>query len=204
MSGKLLLGGVLGLLLAWPGIGFAHPHILVSQVTRFIEKDGFFVAVETSWRFDPAASEFEIVVADTDKDGKLSAREVKPLGELALNELKSFGYLIWFRIDGKDQRPTLKPSFDARIADPAEFVPEGWAPVPDKDGKLPPQARPDPLQGAVTLKDRKPRRMCNLVYVLRHELPKPVKTLSLSVLDPEDYIRLVVDEKTPVLKGPND
>ena len=121
-------------LLASVSPALAHPHILISSIVRFIEKDGQFTHVEIEWRFDPMASSIEIMAADGDRDGKLSPKESKALGDVALSELKGFGYLTWLSTGEKDFRPPKAPTFHARIADPAVFVPEDWAPTADPPG----------------------------------------------------------------------
>lgn len=188
--------GVLALfaLLLVPGApALAHPHIMISAVTRFVEKDGQFTHVEIEWRFDPMASSMEIAAADADRDGKLSAKEIKALGEIALPELKSFGYLAWFSTGEKDFRPPKPPTFGARIADPALFIPEDWAPTPDPPGG--PMAKP--AQKAEPKAEPRARRFRNLVYVFRYPLATPTKSLSVTSLDPEDFIRIESDRKTP-------
>ena len=178
----------------------AHPHVLISQVVRFIEKDGVFTHVEVEWRFDPMASELEIAASDEDRDGQLSAKEVKALSDLAVAELKELGYLTWFNTGDKDFRPK-SPTFAARIANPPIFMPADWAPMGDtpggpmpapsnssKGGTSPPQGKPNakPKQG--------PR---NLVYTLRFPLPQPSKTVAVTSIDPEDFVRIELDKKAP-------
>ena len=189
------LAFVLLLLLLPAAPALAHPHIMISAVTRFIEKDGQFTHVEIEWRFDPMASSMEIVVADADRDGKLSSKEIKALGEIALPELKSFGYLTWLSTGEKDFRPPKVPTFDARIADPALFVPEDWAPTPDPPGG--PMAKPGAPPKPDAKAETKGRRFRNLVYVFRYPLASPTKTLSVTSIDPEDFIRIEADRKTP-------
>jgi hypothetical protein len=182
-------------LLAPVAPAMAHPHIMISAVVRFVEKDGRFTNVEMEWRFDPMASTIEIAVADGDRDGKLSPKEVKALADIALPELKSFGYLTWLSTGEKDFRPPKVPTFDARIADPALFVPEDWAPTLDPPGG--PMAKPGPPPKPEAKSDAKGRRFRNLVYVFRYPLAAPTRTLSVVSLDPEDFIRIEIDRKTP-------
>ncbi|HEX2886863.1 DUF1007 family protein, partial [Vineibacter terrae] len=91
MKTAALLGGLAAALLSAPAL--AHPHVLISQVVRFVASDGAFTHVEVEWRFDPMASELEIAAADDNRDGQLSPKEVKALAELAVGELKELGYL---------------------------------------------------------------------------------------------------------------
>jgi hypothetical protein len=174
----------------------AHPHVLISQVVRFIEKDGVFTHVEVEWRFDPMASEMEIAASDENRDGQLSAKEIKAVGDLALAELKELGYLTWVNIGDKDVRPK-SPTFSARIANPPVFMPEDWAPTTDTPGGRMPApggngAKGAPPQGKSAKPKREPR---NLVYTLRFPLAQPAKTVAVTSIDPEDFVRIELDKK---------
>ncbi len=175
----------------------AHPHVLIAQVVRFIEKDGVFTHVEVEWRFDPMASEMEIAASDENRDGQLSPKEVKALGELALAELKELGYLTWFNTGDKDFRPK-SPTFSARIASPPIFMPEDWAPMADTPGgPMPPPSGngskgATPPQGKSAKPKREPR---NLVYTLRFPLPAPAKVIAVTSIDTEDFVRIELDKK---------
>jgi len=124
------------------------------------------------------ASSMEIVAADADRDGKLSPKEVKALGELALQELKSFGYLTWLSTGGEgfpaaqDNRP-----FNAHIADPAVFVPEDWAPSSRSAGRTDGQEPGEAAQAWCEGRGQGTGASANLVYVFRYELAHPTKTL---------------------------
>jgi hypothetical protein len=174
-----------------PGPALAHPHVLISQVVRFVEKDGAFTHVEIEWRFDPMASELEIAAADEDRDGKISGQEMKALGDLATGELKGMGYLTWLNTGDKDFRPSKAPVFSARIASPAVFAPFDWAPTPDAPGG------PMPGASGKNAKPQAPHNARNLVYTLRFELPKPGKSVAVSAIDPEDFVRIELDKKAP-------
>jgi hypothetical protein len=196
MTMRALLASLWMALLTAPAL--AHPHVLIGQVTRFVAKDGAFTHVEVEWRFDPMASELEILSADENRDGQLSAKEVKALAELAMAELKTLGFLTWLNTGDKDFRPK-SATFSARIANPAIFVPEDWAPVSDTPGG-PMKGQGSDAKGATEPQrpSSKPRREPrNLVYTLRFELPKPVKSVSVTSLDPEDFVRIELDKKAP-------
>jgi len=188
------------LLMAGAGNGvWAHPHVLIGQTVRFIASNGQFTHVEVEWAFDPFSSDLEIAAIDDDKDGKLSPKEEKELEKIALPELKRFGYLTWINSAGKDDRPSQAPTFKARIDNPASFVPGGWAPVPDA-------VTSSPSAGAFMGKDLpKPEPgLRNLVYVLRYQLPKPSKKVSVMAIDSEDYIRIEANPKVPFATAGDD
>jgi Protein of unknown function (DUF1007) len=162
----------------------AHPHMWISQVVRVIAKDGKFTHVELEWRFDPFASEGEIPLIDEDEDGRLSPQEVNALVKTTLPALREDGYMTWLNIGGKDFRPPKLPAFAAHIDDPAHFMlseQDHAASIEDTPQKSP----------AIGAKKRTPR---NLVYVMRFELPEPSKFVSVTTLDPEDFIRVAVDK----------
>ena len=63
-------------------------------------------------------------------------------------------------------------------------------------GPMPPSAG---AKGAAPKdKHAKPRQgPRNLVYTLRYALPQPAKTVAVSAIDPEDFVRIELDKKTP-------
>lgn len=173
------------LLLAPAAAASAHPHIWMLQQVKPIASDGNYMAVELEWRFDPASSENEIAVIDENKDGKLSPAEVERLAAATLQALEQASFMTWLNTGGKDFRPDKAEVFNARIEDPATFVPPEWdRTAGDKETALAKPAPPKTAPG-------KPR---NLVYTIRIVLPQPTKTLTITTYDPEDFIRVEVDK----------
>lgn len=178
--------------LAVPSVAWAHPHIWISQVVRVIAKDGQYTHVEIEWRFDPYSSEIEIPLIDEDKDGRFSSQEVGLLAKDMMPELKPYGFMTWLNTGAADFRPPRDPAFNARIDDPASFVPSDWdRNAGDQSAGQLPMPPNKTVQPPVPQK-RGPR---NLVYVMRFELPKPSKTVSVTTFDPEDFIRIEADQK---------
>ncbi len=186
--GRLLLLALSGFLVST--VARAHPHIWIQEVVRVVTKDGKYTHVEIEWRFDPFSSEIEIPLIDENKDGKFSAKETKVLADEMMPELKNYGYLTWLNTGAKDFRPSQRPTFSARIADPASFTLPDWdRSAGDKSGmQMPPNKR-----GAQPDGPRKngPR---NLVYIMRFALPEPTKMFSIVTYDPDDFMRLEVDK----------
>jgi len=186
--GRLLLLAISSFLVST--VAQAHPHIWIQEVVRVVAKDGKYTHVEIEWRFDPFSSEIEIPLIDENKDGKFSAKETKVLADEMMPELKNYGYLTWLNTGAKDFRPAQRPTFSARIDDPASFTLPDWdRSAGDKSGMpMPPNKR-----GAQPDGPRKngPR---NLVYVMRFALPEPTKMFSIVTYDPEDFMRLEVDK----------
>lgn len=184
-----------GLLLAIAGTlvspaVFAHPHIWLQEVVRVVAKDGKYTHVEVEWRFDPFSSEIEIPLIDENQDGKFSAKETKSLADEMLPELKKYGYLTWLNTGGKDFRPTQRPTFSARIDDPASFIPPEWDRTAGDNAGMP---MPENKRAGPPDVPRKkgPR---NLVYIFRFALPEPSKSVSIVSYDPEDFMRLELDK----------
>lgn len=174
----------------WPAL--AHPHIWIQQVVRVVAKDGKFTHVELEWRFDPFSSEIEIPLIDENGDGRFSPAEVKTLAGEMLPELKKVGYLTWLTIAGKDVRPPKPPVLQARIDDPATFVPPEWDRSAGDQGTMQMPANKRATEPAPPRK-RGPR---NLVYVMRFALPEAAGTFAVATLDPDDFIRVEVDKAT--------
>lgn len=188
MKALAILLCTLGLLV--PAAAVAHPHIWISQQVRVVGKDGKLTHVELEWRFDPSASEIEIPLIDENGDGKISPAEAKALVGDMMKELESSGYMTWLNTGDKDFRPPKRPTFSARIDDPASFVPPYWDKAAGDAGMPMPEnkrANEPPVP-----RKRGPR---TLVYIMRFELPKPVPSISIVTYDPEDFIRIEVDKK---------
>jgi hypothetical protein len=171
-----------------PAVALAHPHLIISQGVRGIESGGTYTHVEIVWKFDPHASEDEIPAIDEDKDGKFSEEEIRLLVRDMMPELGKVGFLTWLNTGGKDFRPSPPTAFAARIDDPATFNPPEW----DRgagDG----QQMPDNKRDAVTLPPKGVRAR-NLVYTMRFALPQPAKSFSITTQDPDDVMRIEVDQ----------
>lgn len=176
--------------LCWSAPVLAHPHIVISQAVRAIGSNGAYTHVEIVWKFDPHASEDEIPAIDEDKDGKFSDEEIRLLIRDTMPGFHKVGFLTWLNTGGTDFNPTKDPAFGARIDDPATFNPPEWDRTAGDGMQLPENKRATlPLEPT----GKSPR---NLVYTMRFELPKPVKSFSITTYDPEDYMRVVVDKDT--------
>ncbi len=168
-----------------PTVASTHPHIWMLQQVKPLVTDGNYTGLEFEWRFDPASSENEIGVIDADKDGKLSEAEVQRLVADTLQALEQASFMTWLNTGGKEFRPDKAQVFNARIEDPATFVPPEWdRTAGDKDAGV---SKSEPPKAA-------PARPRNLVYTIRVALPQPAKTLSITTYDPEDFIRVEVDK----------
>ena len=187
-TARALLVAIAGLLVS--AAAQAHPHIWIQEVVRVVAKDGKYTHVEIEWRFDPFSSEIEIPLIDENKDGKFSAKETKVLADEMMPELKKYGYLTWLNTGSKDFRPPQRPTFSARIDDPASVSPPEWDRSAGDNADMPMPAnkratQPDPPR------KKGPR---NLVYVMRFALPEPTKMFSIVTYDPEDFMRLEIDK----------
>ena len=177
-----------------PVAASAHPHLIISQAVRAIEANGSYTHVEIEWTFDPHASEDEIPAIDENKDGKFSDEEIKLLIRDTMPSFHNAGFLTWLNTGGADFHPPKDPVFTARIDDPATFNPPDWDRNAGDGMEMPKNKRAtQPIEPT----NHSPR---NLVYTMRFQLPKPVKSFSITTYDPEDYMRVVVD-KASLSKG---
>lgn len=168
-----------------PAVASAHPHIWLLQRVKPVVSGGSYTELELEWRFDPASSENEIAVIDEDKDGIFAPAEVQRLAADTLQALEQAGFMTWFNTGDKDFRLNKAERFDARVEDPATFTPPDWdRNAGDKEAEMSRSATPKAAAA-------KPR---NLVYLIRVALPQPVKTLTITTYDPEDFIRVEVDK----------
>jgi ABC-type uncharacterized transport system substrate-binding protein len=85
-----LLAAFLSLLSA---AAVAHPHVWVDAASELVYDDqGRLTAVRHHWLFDEEFSAYALQGLDTDRDGKYSAAELKPLAKENVESLKDFGY----------------------------------------------------------------------------------------------------------------
>ena len=103
-------------------------------------------------------------------------------------ELEKYGYMTWLNTGDKDFRPPKPPIFTIRIDDPARFTPPEW----DRDAGD--GEKTTPPTKTVPAPDPRKRGPRNLVYIMRFELPKPAKFVSVTTFDPEDFIRVEIDK----------
>jgi len=194
---KTALKNLLGILLALiallaPSLALAHPHIWISQQVRVITSDGKITHFELVWRFDPYSSEDEIPPIDENGDGKVSPEEARALASDMLPELEKVGFLTWLNTGGKDFRPPAPPTLSVRIEDPAVFTPPEWDREAGDKKEDPgmPMPRNKQVEQHTPPQRATPR---NLVYVMRYALPQPTKFLSITTMEPDDFIRFDVD-----------
>jgi hypothetical protein len=178
-------------------MALAHPHIWISQQVRLVTKDGKITHFELVWRFDPYSSEDEIPPIDENIDGKISPEETRALAADMLPELQKVGFLTWLNTGGTDFRPPAIPTLNVRIEDPATFTPPEWDrdagdKKEEKNAGMP-MPRNKQVEQHVPPKRATPR---NLVYVMRFALPEPSKVLSITTMEPDDFIRFDVDAAT--------
>lgn len=174
--------------LLMPAVAAAHPHIWISQHVRVISVNGQFTAVELEWRFDPYASEDEIPAIDENHDDQISMIETKALADDMLPELNKVGFLTWLNTGAADFRPPKIPTLVARIDDPATFTPPDWNHDDgDKDAGM-------PMPENKRVKGPEPHSPRNLVYVMRFALAQPAKALTITTFEPDDFIRVEIDQ----------
>ena len=168
----------------------AHPHLWISQSVRVVTENGSYTHVEIEWKFDPHASEDEIPAIDEDNDGQFSEEEIRLLVRDMMPELQKAGFLTWLNTGETDFRPPKVPEFDARIDNPATFTPPEWDRGAGDGDKM-----PENKSQAMSLPPKGEQER-NLVYTMRFELPKPVKSFSITTYEPDDEMRVEVDKES--------
>lgn len=82
-----------GLVLAVTGPAAAHPHVWVdATATLSFDPSRRLNAIETRWVFDEMYAAFAVDGLDTNRDGTLSAQELRPLADENVKQLKEWGY----------------------------------------------------------------------------------------------------------------
>lgn len=80
----------------------AHPHVFVDGHLRLnVGADGKLVSVSNVWKFDAPFSAFATQGLDTNKDGHLSAAELKPLAHTNMKALSYYHFFTYVSSDGK-------------------------------------------------------------------------------------------------------
>ena len=117
-----------------------------------------------------------------------TADEVKSLANDMLPELRKKGFLTWLNIGAIDFRPPTMPTLNARIDDPATFRPPDWNhDAGDKDAGM-------PMPRNKQVEKAPPPVPRNLIYIMRFELPQPVKSFTITSYEQEDFVRIEVDK----------
>ncbi len=80
----------------------AHPHVVIHMTAgvQFTD-DGRMQGVGAEWIFDPEYSAMAVEGLDTDKDGKYSRAELKPLATENIKALKDYSYFVYGYLNGK-------------------------------------------------------------------------------------------------------
>jgi ABC-type uncharacterized transport system substrate-binding protein len=82
----------------------AHPHVWADMRSNVIVRpDGLISGVRVEWTFDKGYSSVATDGLDTNGDGVYSDAELGPLTALNLSSLKTYGYFIFMRMNGKLQ-----------------------------------------------------------------------------------------------------
>lgn len=74
---------------------FAHPDVEADVVVEAVFAQEGFVGVRNHWTFDREFSASKLIVADKDRNGKISKQEGEILKNEILNSLKASNYHIY-------------------------------------------------------------------------------------------------------------
>ena len=120
----------------------AHPHVLINM-TAGVEftDDGHIRGVGTEWIFDPEYSAMAIEGLDTNKDGKYSAAELKPLATENMQALKDYSYFIYAYADGRKVKWKDVTDYEQHLGDDGRlrmyFIAEAPEPLDPAEGGIP-------------------------------------------------------------------
>lgn len=103
LGSGLLAGLLAALVTAFGGVETvrAHPHVFAKAKSAVVFKDGGIAGLRHTWTFDEEFIAGVMEEFDTDKDGKLSEKELGELVKLNMAALKDFGYFTVAHSGGK-------------------------------------------------------------------------------------------------------
>ncbi|MBI5164933.1 MAG: DUF1007 family protein [Magnetospirillum sp.] len=104
------------LVLAWPGMALAHPHILIDAHAVIEFNEGRIVGLRMAWKFDSAYSSSLVEDFDTDKDKRFSPAETKALETGAFQDSRNQGYFTVAAVDGKPVTWPAASDFQIAVA----------------------------------------------------------------------------------------
>jgi ABC-type uncharacterized transport system substrate-binding protein len=137
-----LAAAAVAAVLVAPAPAAAHPHVMINMTAgvQFTD-DGRILGVGTEWIFDPEYSAMAIEGLDTDKDGKYSAAELKPLATENMQALKDYSYFIYAYANGQKVKWKDVTRYEQHLGDDGRlrlyFVTEAPEPLdPQKAGFL--------------------------------------------------------------------
>lgn len=83
------------------GLAEAHPHVFVDgRLVLDMGAGGRLAAVTNIWTFDAPFSAFATQGLDKNRDGRLSAAELKPLARTNMDSLKDYHFFTYVSADG--------------------------------------------------------------------------------------------------------
>ncbi len=87
---------LIALLFFAPVAAEAHPHVWVDSASEMVFDDkGRLAAIKHHWLFDEEFSAYALQGLDTNRDGKYSAEELKPLAKENVESLKDYDYFTF-------------------------------------------------------------------------------------------------------------
>jgi len=86
-----------------PRTAYAHPHVWVDAAAEMLFDDkGRVTAIRHHWLFDEAFSAYALQGLDTNRDGKYSSEELKPLAQENVESLKDYDYFTFLSVGDYD------------------------------------------------------------------------------------------------------
>jgi ABC-type uncharacterized transport system substrate-binding protein len=94
---------------------FAHPHMSLESRIEFEYAGKTCTAIRLEWTFDPFFSASIIQETDTDRNGRLDAKESENVRNYAFVNLRKFGYFTYIRKGDQRVTPEKIEGFVASI-----------------------------------------------------------------------------------------
>jgi ABC-type uncharacterized transport system substrate-binding protein len=113
IRGLVVAMGALAVVLT-PADAPAHPHVFVDHSVVVRAGAGGIEGLDVTWAFDPLFSAMIVQSFDADRDGTLSAVEVRAIEEKHFDNIKRFNYFLDIKVNGRTVPVTVR-GFRARV-----------------------------------------------------------------------------------------
>ena len=89
------------LILLFPVLSFAHPHLFIDTKLNFTIKNNKIDTLHVSWVFDDMNSQILMMDYDTNRDKKLSKKETQKFKKIYFDKLSKKKPFMHIKVDGK-------------------------------------------------------------------------------------------------------
>lgn len=113
---RACLVGILAAIGAPAGVAEAHPHVFIEYSVTVVIGAGGVEAVQLAWTFDEFTSSMIMQQFDADRDGVLSAAEIRDLERRHFAETRASQYFVALRLNDTPVPVEAVRDFTARAA----------------------------------------------------------------------------------------